>query len=366
MTKKSFIALGIIAVMVFGMISCVNSRKSDEIKIGAILPLTGDAAIYGKSLQNGLQVALDEYNSKQEKKISIVFEDSKAEPKLAVNAINKLISTDKIQYIIGDMFTNTTLAIAPIAQQNRILLLSPTGSSNEISKVGDYVFRIYPSETEEGNALGDFFNKNFYGQKAFIACANEDAMKNVALSIKKKLGATITEEDYNTNSSSFIPVITKIPSDVNVVFALGYMPDISLFVRQSQELKRDYVVAGLSTLYDNKFIELIANSSIEVFLTASSFSPDSKDDHTQRFVELYHNRYKEQPNVWAGYGYDAFNILAQSISEANAKGENTTTVLENLKDYEGVTGLTTINKDHSINKTFDILQIKDGKFTIAK
>lgn len=366
MIKKTFITLGMITVMTIVIFSCVNSKKSDEIKIGAILPLTGDAATYGKSLQNGLQVALDEYNSKQEKKISIVFEDSKAEPKLAVNAINKLIGTDKIQYVIGDMFTNTTLAIAPIAQQNKILLLSPTGSSNEISKVGDYVFRIYPSEIEEGNALGDFFNEKFYGQKAFIVCANEDAMKNVALTIKKKLGTTIREEDYNTNSNSFIPVITKIPSDIDVVFALGYMPDISLFVRQSQELKRGYVVIGLSTLYDNNFIKLIIDSSIEVFLTASSFSPNSTDGHTQQFVELYHNRYKEQPNVWAGYGYDAFNILAQSISEANAKGKNITTVLENLKDYKGVTGLTTINKDHSINKTFDILQIKDGKFTIAK
>lgn len=365
--RKIYIIIGVIAVIAVGVFAYLNKDKErDVINIGVILPLSGDAAVYGKSLQNGLLVAQEEFNNKDDQKINLVFEDSKAEPKLAVSAINKLIFTDKVKYVIGDMFTNTTLAIAPIAQQNKVLLLSPTGSSNEISKIGNYVFRIYPSETEEGNALGDFYNKKFNGEKAFVVCANEDAMKNVALSVKNKIGANINEEDYNTNSNSFIPVISKIPSDIKVVFAFGYMPDISLFVRQSQELKRNYIIIGLSTLYDNKFIELISSTSEEVFLTAPSFNADSKEEHIQRFVTLYNEKYKELPNVWAGYGYDAFDILIKSISEADKTGENITFVIENLKDYSGVTGLTTIYKDHSINKTFNILQIKEGKFVVAE
>jgi branched-chain amino acid transport system substrate-binding protein len=368
MAKKIFITIGVIAVIAIGVFLYLNKtdKKQDNVKIGAILPLSGDAAIYGKNLQNGLFVALEEYNSQNEPKVNLVFEDSKAEPKMAVTVINKLIFTDKVKYIIGDMFTNTTLAIAPIAQQNKVLLLSPTGSSNEISKVGSYVFRIYPSETEEGNALGDFYNQKFAGEKAFIICANEDAMKNVALTIQNKITTNTTQKDYNTNSNSFISIIENIPVDVKVVFALGYLSDISLFVKQSKELKRNFAVVGLSTLYDEKFIELISSASEGIYLTAPAFSIESKNENIQHFMALYNKKYKELPNVWAGYGYDSFEILIKAISESNETGKQIFEVMENLKDYDGVTGLTTIYKDHSINKTFNILQIKDGKFIATK
>lgn len=344
------------------IVGCSHGRHSDDIRIGVIIPLSGEAAIYGKMLQKGLLVAQKEYNNSHNTQVVLLFEDSKAEPKLAVNAINKLISTDNVRFIIGDMFTNTTLAIAPIAQRNNVILLSPTGSSNEISKMGDCIFRIYPSEIEEGKALGQFFNCHFLNEKPFIICANEDAMRNVASSIKQVVDIQFDSEFYNANLITFVPIISKIPLDIRCVFALGYMHDISLFIKQSQELNRNYKVIGLSTLYDGDFAEIISKSSILTYLTAPAFDINSSDENTVDFIQQYCNLFDEQPNVWAGYGYDAFNVLVNAILKSRANNNEVKVEMENTKQYKGVTGITTINKDHSIDKDFEIKQIINGNF----
>jgi len=117
-----------------------TTEKIETVKIGIILPLTGDAGNYGKSLKEGIITADLLLSDSLGFNVQIIYEDSKAEPQQAVSAMNKLISADKVSSVIGDMFTSTTLAIAPIAEKNNILLLSPTGSSNEISKGKKQVF----------------------------------------------------------------------------------------------------------------------------------------------------------------------------------------------------------------------------------
>lgn len=342
--------------------------KKETIKIGVILPLTGDAANYGKSLQEGINTADALLKDSVGFALNIIYEDSKAEPQRAVTSINKLLSVDKVECIIGDMFTSTTLAIAPIAEKNNILLLSPTGSANEISLNKKQVFRIYPSEVEEGNTLSNFYKEKFSTQKCAIIYANEDAMKNVVSTIIENFGDSIVvfESSFSKGITDFKNIILSIPKTVSNVFVIGYLNDAALLVKQSTELNKNYTFLGISTLYDNQFIDLTKNASNNVYFTAPYYSVKSENPNINQFVSKYNSIYKKEPDVWAGYGYDALNIVVKVLRESRSRNIEPYIIMETLKDYDGVTGLTTINQDHSINKKFNIVQVNNKNFEVIK
>jgi ABC-type branched-subunit amino acid transport system substrate-binding protein len=106
----------IIAVLLVFSFGCAK-KVDKEINIGIIVPLTGDAAVYGNALKKGLDLAVDEINKTggiKGKKVSLIYEDSQADPKTAISAFNKLVTVNKVSLIIGDMFSSTTLSIAPL------------------------------------------------------------------------------------------------------------------------------------------------------------------------------------------------------------------------------------------------------------
>jgi branched-chain amino acid transport system substrate-binding protein len=144
------------------------------------------------------------------------------------------------------------------------------------------------------------------------------------------------------------------------------MDDAALLIKQSKEMNKSFTFFGISTLYDKKFIEITKNAANGIYLTAPFFSVKSDNDNVNKFVSKYKFIYKKDPDVWAGYGYDALNIIVKVLSESKSKKIEPYKAMEMLKDYNGVTGLTTINADHSINKQFNIVQVKDNDFQIIK
>src|SRR5262245_46156569 len=148
--NRTKVLLGTIvaALLVVGAVFLLKSNGTrsapTELKIGALLPLTGEAASYGVDCRQGVEVAVDEARKKSIP-VTMIYEDTKADPKEAVAAFNKLANVNKVSAILGDMFSSTTLAIAPLAQQAGITLLTPTAADEKIPATGDLIFSIYPS-----------------------------------------------------------------------------------------------------------------------------------------------------------------------------------------------------------------------------
>lgn len=361
MRKKTITISLIVLAVVLGILFCVvqnQNRKNDNnkgaITIGAILPLTGNAASYGTSLKRGLDIAFNESD------VRLYYEDSKGDPKTAVNAVNKLINVDKVELLIGDMFTNTTMAIVPIASKNNILLLTPTASSSEISEKGKTAFRLYPSEAEEGEELYSFSNKLFPDKKGSIIVVNENAMLKVAKVINKNNNKQIIE--YSKGLVDFTPIIQKIDKNTEVVFLIGYFEENVRLIKQSIEMKKKFSFIGLSTLYTPQLSSTLGIINVPVFISAPKSSLDTTNSNTADYIQKFRLKYKDNPDIWSGYGYDAGNIILKIIKDSK---ENKTSYIDemyNIVGYEGVTGTTTINKDRSINKSMDMVEYADGKF----
>ena len=138
MSRKTIIStLVVLVVLVLGGIvvwKTLGPREPGEIRLGAVLPLTGDIASYGKNAQSGIDLAVEEINSGGVggKRIQVIYEDDKGLASEAVKIVQKMITVDRVPLVMGSAASSVTLAMTPIANRNKVVLISPISSSKEL------------------------------------------------------------------------------------------------------------------------------------------------------------------------------------------------------------------------------------------
>lgn len=352
------------------IVGCVKKEKATEIKIGVIAPLTGDAAVYGSALKKGLDLAEEEINRTggiKGKKIFLIYEDSQADPKSAISAFNKLTSLNNVSAIVGDMFSSTTLSIAPLAQKNKIVLLSPTASSEKVPKTGDFVFSIYPSDSYDGKFVGNFTSSSLQKKTAVVMFVQADAMvsvKNAFMETFRELGGKVLlDEGYAPKTDDFRSILTKIKSvKPEVIFIPGYLEETAKIVTQAKEIGIESQFITISTAYDEKLFSLATNASEGLILSAPFYEQTSKQPEIVAFQEAFKKKYGEMPNVWAAYGYDSLNIIISAINNSISSNIPLNVALGKLKNFSGVTGDTTLSNERMVEKQLRIMIVKDNTF----
>ncbi len=372
MMLRRFVAWVVPALVVLTL-GCSNTNKQ-EVKLGAILPLTGDAAPYGSSLKKGMDLAIDEVNAKggiNGKKIVVAFEDDRNLPQDGVTAYNKLKSVDKVPTVLGAMFSAVTLAIAPIAERDNIVLLSPTSSDIALTNAGDYIFRIYPSDSYDGDFLGNFAYEKLGARKVAVVSMQASSTISVSKMFKKvfelKGGAIVSEDAFNEGSTDYRAILTKLKKQQqDLVFLPAALKESALFLRQAKELGVTAKVLGISTLFDPKLIELAGDAAEGVLFSSPTFDATSQAPEIRAFVEAYKSRYNAEPDILGAYGYDTVNIAVVALKSAGASQITAQTIksgLYKIKDYKGVTGTMSFDNNGDVTKELKIMTVRNAKFS---
>jgi len=157
-TSKIILWLLVIIVVIIGIWYGVSRKPAEEepIKIGAVLPLTGTESSWGADAKEGIELAVEEINSRggiKNKKIEIIYEDGQCKPEPAVTAAQKLINVDRVSVIIGEICSSATLAIAPITETAKVVLISPGSASPKITEAGDFIFRNWITDKDGSTYL---------------------------------------------------------------------------------------------------------------------------------------------------------------------------------------------------------------------
>ena len=375
---KKFNFLNVIFAMLIlfsvGEIGCQQKteNKNKPLKSGVIFPLTGDAASYGEKGQKAIDMAVEEINRKGKvngREVAAVYEDSRAEPKTGVSAIQKLISSGDIQAVVGDIVSSVTLSIAPIVEKNKILLLSPTSSAPAITNAGEYVYRIWPSDLAEGSAIANYATKAGY-KKAAILHLNNDyglAIAKIFADTYKKGGGKISlMEGYLDSSNDFRTVISKIKqTEPDVIYVAGYYTDTSKIVKQARELGVNAQFLGTTAIEDNKFLELSGNAAEGIiYPLATGFDPASKDQVVRDFISNFQEKYNYQPGWVEAQSYDAFMLICDAV--AHIKNEISGTAMKEyfnqMDEYVGVTGKIKFDPNGDVLKSISFKTVRNGKF----
>jgi len=372
MKKIVTIIVAVIAVMFMVILSgCEepnSSESSEKISIGFISPLTGDVAPVGESARGGMELALEDINAAggiNGKRVEGIYEDSACKPQLAVLAIQKLINEDHIKVIVGAGCSSEVLAAAPIAEENKVILLGYGSSSPDITHAGDYIFRTWPSDTEQGKAIADELIKKSIVKVAIIN-ANSDYNLGLAKAFQeayeKQKGTVVIQEIYEQEASDFRAQLTKIKGkekDVDALVIIPYM-EAGLLMKQARGIGIALPFYASETVGSEEIIKEAAGAAEGVVYATAKFNEDAPSTNT--FLERYEKKYGRKPvyPAFAANAYDATRLLADALSTGEST-ENVKQYLYNVKDYPGIAGMLTIDENGDALKESQLMIIQNGK-----
>lgn len=368
-------AVLLIAVIVVLFVKTQNQQveKADSITIGAILPLTGSAAPYGQNAQRGIDLAVSEINAGDGisgKKVIVLYEDSKTEPKEAVAALQKLFNSNGVRYVIGDINSTGLLAMAPIAERNKILLLSPGASNPKVSDAGDYIFRNWHSDALEGQVDAEYAFLSMKWKTAAVLYVNAAYGAGLAETFKKVFekqgGRVVAYEAYAQDATNMREQISKIIAvQPDGLYLPGWPKEMSVALKQLKELGSNIPVLSAQGFDDPSILRLAGDAAEGVIFSVPQ-QPDPNDETVKSFLEKYKTTYNREPGVCSASGYDALMIYAEAINEVGDDPENVQGFMAELKGFSGADGPVSFDKYGDLLKPFVFKKVYKGKFEQLK
>ena len=346
-----------------------NSPSVETIRLGAILPLTGSEAKYGKTSRAAIDLAISEINGNADKtgvRFDCVFEDDAMNAGKGVSAAKKLISSDNVRVIIGPMGSTVTLAVAPIAERAKVVLLSPGSSAPGIADTGEFIFRNCLSDKYEGSEMGAFVYEKMALHKVAIYHINNDFGVGLAKvfreSFEAKGGKIVLEEAFDQGSGDHRTALTKIKAaSPDGVYLVGYNEMVSVF-RQAKELGLKTQWLGTTFLSDQSLVDKMGDDADGAALAAWVYNPESANPKIRNFVTNIRQKTGGQdPDVFSANSYDAVYLIAEAVRLRGKTSDQIREGLLAIKDYDGVTGKTTFESNGDVRKQIEFKSIVRGK-----
>ncbi|CAH0174171.1 ABC transporter substrate-binding protein [Peribacillus simplex] len=375
----AFLSLTLAAGVLAGCSGSGSSEKSsgdgDTIKIGVNLELSGGVASYGQSIAEGLELATAEINKEgiDGKKIKLIKVDNKSEASEATSGAIKLTSQDQVAAIVGAATSTNSIAQVQIAQDNKVPVISPSGTSPEITfskdKLNDYIFRTSFIDPFQGTVAANFATKEIKAKSAAIYIDSaSDYSKGLAAAFKEQFekngGKIVAEEAYIAKDTDFRSTLTRLKSaKPDFIFLPGYYEEAGLIVKQARETGLDVPFMGGDGWDSPKLVEIAGAKALNNTFITNHYSSGDPDKKIQNFVSAFKAKYKDKsPDAFNALGYDTGYFLADAIKRAgSADSEKIKDALEKTKDLELVTGTFTLDEKHNPIKSATILEFKEGK-----
>ncbi|HFS67310.1 MAG TPA: amino acid ABC transporter substrate-binding protein, partial [Flavobacteriia bacterium] len=330
--KNKILNLIIGTLMIF-FIGCEDKKDlKNEINIGVVLPLSGGAAQYGKWIQNALELAKDEINIENEKKLNLTYEDDKANPKDAVHAIKKLTSDENIKVIFGSWASSCVMAMAPIAEKKKVLLFAEALSPN-IKNAGEYIYRVQPDGSLYINKLVKYLTKNKSKNIGVVYINNDFGIEQTNI-LKSKLKIKYSKA-YNPQTNDFKSIIENIKElNLEHVLVLGYK-ETAYFYKQFYEMGlKDIISIYGSVPTENPEVLAIAGTkpTNDLIYPHHFKGVNSKTvtKEEKEFFDKYKNKYGEYPE---GFSYLAYEAMKFIIYPSIIKFSNKNIDTDKIKQY---------------------------------
>ncbi len=352
-----------------------GAADAETVKIGGLAPLTGEVSMYGIATNNGVKIAIDEINAAGGvlgKQVEYIPYDEKGDATEAVNAYNKLVQSDKIVALVGDVTSTPCLAVAQQAAKDNLPMITATGTAKDITAAGTNVFRACFIDPFQGELMAAYAKKLGYTKAAILYDTGSDysvGLTDAFVAEAANQGVEIVaKEGYASGDVDFKAQLTKIAAtDAEVLFLPEYYEDVVLIAPQAREAGINAVLLGADGW--DSVVESIDPSNIGT-LEGSFFcchaSMESTDEAFVAFKAKYEELYGEKPNMFAALGYDAAKIMCAAIEKAGST--DAAAIIEALgtTDYQGITGHVTYDAERNPIKSAAITSITDGNYKFVE
>lgn len=322
-------------------VSTAAADTGDTIKIGGIGPLTGSVSQYGQAALNGAQLAIDDINAKGGilgKQVEFIVMDDKGDAAEATNAYDSLVHLQNVSAIIGPITTKPTLAVAQLAAQDGIPLITPSATGAEVTEIGSNIFRTCFTDPYQGELLAHYIKDELAAVNAAVIYDSGDdystGIANAFVETAESLNIEITnKEGYQTGAKDFNVQLTNIKAgDPDVIIVPTYYGDASQIVSQARALGIDVPLLG-GDGWDGILDQIDASnySMLEGCTFFSQYSDNEPSESLAKFLEDYRAKYGQEM-MFSVLGYEAVGILAQAMDAAGTTDSEA--VVAAIKDIE--------------------------------
>jgi branched-chain amino acid transport system substrate-binding protein len=350
--------------------SMSGAAASDPISIGAVLPLTGDAAHWGIPPCNGAQLAIEEVNRAGGiggRELALVIADDRCSPAEGVSAFNKIMAAASPSAVLGAVCSGVTLALAPLAEARKAVLISPASTSPKLTGAGEFVFRVVPSGSQRGKVFAEYLYRDRVLRKVAVIYINNEGGIGGSVSFKARFtqlgGTVVLEETYAQGTTDLRAQLMKVKTtDAEGVLIGSYPPDTVAVLRQARELHLRQPLFFTTEAVQNPDVLReagdAANGAVYI-LAAPPSGPAS-----ERFAQAYAAKFAKAPELFAAEGYDIVHLIADGIADSKAISFNGFTIrdfLRRVRDYAGASGAITFNEGGDVIKPYAIKTIEAGR-----
>jgi branched-chain amino acid transport system substrate-binding protein len=344
----------------------------DAIVVGEFASLTGKEAAFGQSSHKGTQLAVEEINAAGGvlgKKIDLKTEDTQSKPGESITVVKKLIAREKAVAILGEVASGRSNEGADVCMASKIPMISPSSTNPKVTEKGDYIFRVCFIDPFQGTVMATFADKTLKVKRVALI-TDVGAAYSVGLAeyfvkaFTQKGGTIAIEQKFTGGDKDFKAQLTAIKgANPEAIFAPCYYTDAALLSRQARELGMNIPIFGGDGWEAPELIE-IGGKAMENTFYSTHYSPEADAPAVQNFVKKFKARFNnETPDAMAALGYDSAMVLADAIKRA--KGTEPAKLRDAIaatKDFEGVTGKTTIDAQRNATKAAVIIKVENGKF----
>ena len=380
--STKFVAASAAAVMALSLAGCSggsmddsssSSAKAsgDSITIGTVTTNSGTAAAYGEAEVKGFELAVSEINAKggiNGKKVKLESMDDKGDATEASNAFNKLAGDNNVLAVAGPTISATTAAVAPLADQSKLVTIAPAATSDSI-ETGNYLFRTCFKDSYQGEVAARFAAENLKVKKVAVLYGTGDPYSSgvgeAFAKAAEKLGLEVVDKESSSSAddTEYSAQLQKIQaSGAELLYAPYYYSVAGPYIiPQARSVGFEGYVMGPDG-YDGLKLTGDKSQYNKTYYTTHYSADDNTNTKVQDFIKSYKSKNNAEPNTFAALGYDTIYMIKQAIEKAgkNATREDVRNAVASMT-FDGVTGKFTMDKSGSPTKSVIVLEMKDGK-----
>lgn len=343
--------------------------EAQPYKVGVIVGLTGGGSAIGRAMWQGAELAIEQINAKGGiggRMLEGIAEDSAWAPDPAVEALTRLTAVGHVQaFVIGG--STSLQACVPIVTRNKVAVTNPGAQSPALAGASPYIFHVIPLGDYDIRVISRYVYKELGLRRIAITYVNNDTGRYNRREFDKEftaLGGKIVEaESFEQNATDFGVQLAKVRSaNPDGIYLAATPTECPFVVKQAREMGINVQFFSWATVETPEMIKIAGKAAEGLIYTATFLDLKSTKEPVASFVKTYRARWKEDPTIYAAYGYDCAMILAEGIKRAGYDGAGIAKVIHEVRTFEGVSGTTTFRQDGTSIKPVSIKQIRNGQF----
>ena len=319
--------------------------EPETVTIGAVLPLSGSSTLYGQQIAQGLELALEQYQTSQEAaaEIELKVVDTESDPSKAREALRKVYA-DGARAAIGGITTAEAQAMVAVADGSNRVLLSPSASAKDLSGTSRGFYRLWPSDAREGSLMGKYAARNLELATVVVLAAENAYAQGISEAFQgafEENGGKIQEVIRYPAEGAELAALAKraVAAKADSIYLADYATPVVELIRKLRSERFRGEILTVSAFVTPQALEAAGKAAEGVFVTHPQFTPeDQSDPRVRAFVDAYREKYGEAPGLYAAHGYDSMQVIIEALNRGGDTGGSFWKGMRSVENLPGVTG----------------------------